>query len=83
MLVQKRKIYKVSVGLMLFFISMNERKKWKTFYFHLPPLHIHLPVDTNRFYGNVLLFRFRKMLLFSLNVLSCKIVISIFLKKRK
>lgn len=52
-------------------------------FFPFTTLHTHLPVDTDRFYGNVLLFRFRNMLLFSLNVLSCKIVISIFLKKRK
>lgn len=64
----KEKIYKVSVGFMLFFIYMNERKKWKNIFFPFNTLHTYLPVDTNRFYGNVLLFRFRNMLLFSLNV---------------
>lgn len=33
----KEKIYKVSVGFMLFFIYMNERKKWKIIFFHLTP----------------------------------------------
>lgn len=81
MLVQKRKLSKVSVGFMFFFISMNERKEWKPLFFPFSTLHTPLPVDSNRSPGTVC--RRRQMLLFSWNVPSWKIVISIFLKQSK
>lgn len=41
---KEKKIYKVSVGFMFFFIYTNERKKWKRFVV----LSVYPPVDTDR-----------------------------------